>query len=92
MANSDRGDFWEWNDLDAVDVYAVRGLRGGSWGSYDVFGNDLASSSRVGLGSSSERGHFGFRVAMVPEPRSMLMGLALLASGLLGRHRGKTSL
>ena len=70
-----------------------RGQRGGRW--YDVDTN-LASSCHFDNDLLGEGLGVGFRVASsftaVPEPSSMLMGLALLTSGLLGRHRGKTSL
>ena len=85
------GNFWEWNDLDAVSG-SSRGLRGGSW---DNTVNTLASSGRYNIDPSGENDTVGFRVASfaaVPEPRSLLMGLALLTSGLLARNRGKTSL
>jgi formylglycine-generating enzyme required for sulfatase activity len=92
------GNIWEWMETSynwlALTPGSSRGLRGGSC--YDD-GNSLASSNRYGYGPSDEYGGIGFRVASsdfaaVPEPRSLLMGLALLTSGLLARNRGKTSL
>ena len=75
------GNVWEWND--AVSG-SSRGLRGGSWNNF-VF--SLASSLRNDFGPSGENSYFGFRLASVPEPSSLV--LSVLASGvvLLRRKR-----
>ena len=77
------GNVWEWND--AVIAGSSRGLRGGSWLND---GNFLASSARLDLDPSFEfYDLFGFRLASVPEPSSLV--LTMLASGvvLLRRKR-----
>lgn len=66
------GNVWEWNE--AVTDGSDRGLRGGSFGTYDFY---VQSSSRYGLRPIDEMYSFGFRVAEVPEPGT----LALLAIG-----------
>jgi formylglycine-generating enzyme required for sulfatase activity len=75
------GNVWELND--AV-IGSSRGLRGGSWRNYDY---TLASSDRNDLDPSFEDDGFGFRLASVPEPSSLV--LSVLASGvvLLRRKR-----
>jgi sulfatase modifying factor 1 len=77
------GNVVEWND--AVISDSLRGLRGGAWGSLDV--NNLASSSRYGSDPSleSDYGYFGFRLASVPEPSSLV--LTMLASGMMLSRR-----
>jgi formylglycine-generating enzyme len=70
------GNLWEWNE---AIIYSSRGLRGGSWFHFDVH---LQSSFRNLSGPAVEIGYFGFRLASVPEPSSVLMawlaGVALL--------------
>jgi sulfatase modifying factor 1 len=78
--NDQAGNVWEWND--AVISGSSRGLRGGSWG-YVV--STLASSSRYDGDPSVESGDFGFRVASVPEPTSIL--LTMLAGGVMLARR-----
>jgi len=73
------GNVWEWNE--ALISGSYRGIRGGSYGSYD---NDLASSRR-GIGYPfGGRDFIGFRVASVPEPCSLAL---LLIGGLALRNR-----
>ena len=71
------GNVWEWNN-DAV-IGSSRGLRGGSW---DLTMTGLRSSNRDFYNPSSELYDFGFRVATVPEPNtvvSIIVGLGMLA-------------
>ena len=75
------GNVWEWND--AVIDSSLRGLRGGSWGSY--LGSYLASSYRVNYVPSYEFDFIGFRVASVPEPTSVI--LTIFASGMMLTRR-----
>ena len=70
------GNVWEWND--AVISGSSRGLRGGRFNGGEVA---LSASDRNSNGPSGEFGGFGFRVASVPEPTSML--LTMLAGGMM---------
>jgi formylglycine-generating enzyme required for sulfatase activity len=73
------GNVFEWNE--ALIGGSFRGLRGGSWGS---FSGDLLASFRDSFfpaGGSFNDGHFGFRVATVPEPSSAV--LAIVACGIV---------
>ena len=70
------GNVYEWND---AIIDSSRGLRGGSWNYGDGY---LASSFRHGLvPSGGEVDSFGFRVASIPEPTSVV--LTMLAGGML---------
>ena len=77
------GNLREWNDLDGLAPSgSSRGLRGGSW--FDFFAFDLSSSSRGTLDPSFEEIVIGFRLASpvpVPEPSTLVMGLAGIACG-----------
>ena len=74
------GNAWEWND--AVISGSSRGLRGGTWSLSD---SGLASSRRTGSDPSNGGRNFGFRVASVPEPTTVM--LTILASGVLVTRR-----
>jgi formylglycine-generating enzyme required for sulfatase activity len=74
------GNAWEWND--AVVSGTQRGLRGGAW---DYGDYAMVSSFRNYFGPSVPGYLFGFRVASVPEPSSVV--LTLLASGVLATRR-----
>jgi formylglycine-generating enzyme required for sulfatase activity len=74
------GNVWEWND--AVIDGSSRGLRGGSF--YDNV-LDLHSSFRYDFDPLNEGNDFGFRVASVPEPTSLL--LTMLAGGVMLARR-----
>jgi formylglycine-generating enzyme required for sulfatase activity len=78
--NDQAGNVWEWND--AVISGSSRGLRGGSW---DLDVSLLASSYRSSFDPSYEFYDFGFRVASVPEPTSIL--LTMLAGGVMLARR-----
>ncbi len=73
--NDQAGNVWEWND--AVDGLS-RGLRGGSWINGDNNFDSLNSGSDV---PSNGDESFGFRVASVPEPTSLVM--TMLAGGVM---------
>ncbi len=70
------GNVWEWND--AVISGSSRGLRGGAFGNGESF---LRASNRNSSGPTDESVGFGFRVASVPEPTSVL--LTMFAGGLM---------
>lgn len=72
------GNVEEWND--AVISDSKRGTRGGSWvgGSGGI---SLRSSARDKDDPTNESSRYGFRVASVPEPTSLL--LTMLASGMM---------
>jgi len=70
------GNVFEWNDLDA-ESGSVRGLRGGSWGSFE---SNLRSSSRFVFDPSNGLNVVGFRVASVPEPSSILLTMMFTAA------------
>jgi len=76
------GNVWEWNE--AVSGGLFRGLRGASFTSYD--GNGLPATDRHTNYPTLEDNRVGFRVALVPEPTSILL-LALGGVGLLKRRR-----
>ena len=79
------GNVWEWNE--AIIYGSYRGLRGGSFVSYDGRGGDLHASSRSYCYPAHEVYIVGFRVSEVPEPATIcLLGLGSL--GLLRRKRG----
>ena len=81
------GNVWEWEetayDLANDSNTKYRGLRGGGW--YDE-SFDLAATFRDTVSPSSASGNFGFRVASVPEPGTLLLGM-LGTIGLLMRRR-----
>ena len=72
---------WEETDVDLVNdsTSSFRGARGGSW---SLSSSILLSSSRSGGGPTLGQNHFGFRVASIPEPSTLLLG-ALASMGLL---------
>ena len=75
--NDQGGNVWEWND--AVISGSSPGLRGSYWNGLT---GDLASSGRnLSFDASTENDMFGFRVASVPEPTSIL--LSMLAGGMM---------
>lgn len=77
------GNVWEWeeSDLDLVNdsISNHRGLRGSDWGNSS---GNLSASNRGGGNPAFEGLNVGFRVASVPEPSSLLLGV-LGAVGLL---------
>ena len=76
------GNVFQWNDLDGL-AGSSRGLRGGYWGS-DASDLSLSSSSRLTNAPSGEGNIVGFRLASpvaVPEPSTLVMGLAGIACG-----------
>jgi len=77
------GNVWEWEetDFDLVNdsISSDRGRRGGNWGNSASF---LSASRRSGSFPAFNGNFIGFRVASVPEPSSLLLGV-LGAVGLL---------
>ena len=74
------GNVYQWNDLTGA-AGSSRGLRGGGWGSHEVY---LTSSVSNAVGPSGETNVIGFRLASpvaVPEPSTWVMGLAGMACG-----------
>jgi formylglycine-generating enzyme len=74
------GNVWEWNE--AINAGSSRGLRGGSFEQYD--GYLLAAERNAWYAPTVEGYDFGFRLAEVPEPASILI-LAVAGMGLLRR-------
>jgi len=73
------GNVWEWNEaISYYGAYAHRGLRGGAW---DYFHSELRADERAFGGGGST----GFRVALVPEPASLV--LLALSCLLVARRR-----
>jgi sulfatase modifying factor 1 len=80
------GNVLEWNET--LTSSTLRGMRGGGWG---LSGVPLAADFRFQVGPlSKDGGTFGFRVATVPEPSTLVLaGLAGLA--ILSARRRQTS-
>jgi uncharacterized protein (TIGR03382 family) len=79
------GNVYEWNETFTRTIFdnSWRGIRGGSWGSFVA---SLHASNWSDNSSSGDSSTIGFRVASIPEPSSMSLGvLALL--GMLSRRR-----
>ena len=76
------GNVWEWNEVLLFTAAFVegRGMRGKSWWLADYFYPDLRREA--GGHTSDEHDYVGFRVAKVPEPSSLFLGV-LAASALL---------
>jgi sulfatase modifying factor 1 len=74
------GNLWQWNETAIAGPY--RGLRGGSFYNDDSY---LTASYRGYSNPTYVDYFFGFRIAEVPEPATML--LALAGAGLLARRR-----
>ena len=73
------GNVWEWNE----SLFgSVRALRGGSCDGYDYY---LASSYRCDYAPEGGDLNFGFRVAEVPEPATIL----LLSVGIVALRKIK---
>ena len=80
------GNVWEWNE--AIISTSARGLRGGAFNipEYSL----LADYVRIDNGSpTGEFGHVGFRVATVPEPSTVPLGVVAWLGLLLGGIRCK---
>lgn len=77
---------WEMPNDNAFNASSQRGLRGGYWGIDGNFPLDLSSVVRGGVDPGSGNGFVGFRVASIPEPSSMGIGI-LGALGLLKKRR-----
>ena len=86
------GNVWEWEETDGdlangpAPGSSARGIRGGFWSNIS---GDLSSSVRGDFNPSFGFDSFGFRVASIPEPSTLLLG-ALAGIGLMLRRRGLT--
>ena len=79
------GNVWEWNDAVISTLHGDRrGERGGSW----AYGGYALQSSYRNLNGApfDETNDFGFRVASVPEPTSVVLTI-LFSAGLLARRK-----
>lgn len=77
------GNVWEWSETDYAEDGSSRALRGGGYPSYF---HQLSSAYRIYAPPVGEYSDFGFRVALVPEPGTILLvGLASL--GILRKGR-----
>jgi formylglycine-generating enzyme len=65
------GDVWQWNETAVTS--SSRGLRGGS---FNLYSNYLATSTRDDYDPTNEYFNEGFRVASVPEPGSISLLVA----------------
>jgi formylglycine-generating enzyme len=75
------GDVWQWNDT--LIGGSLRVFRGGSW---EFYSNYLASSYRDGRNPDAVFEDLGFRVALVPEPSTLVLAvLAVLIVSLFRR-------
>ena len=88
------GNVYQWNDLDGLAPSgSSRGLRGGSWDYSVAF--YLSSSDSNSAAPSDESNNIGFRRASpvaVPEPSTLVMGLAGIACGgwqMIRRRRAR---
>ncbi len=81
------GNVYQWNDLDGTPG-SSRGLRGGNWNNNSA--SNLSSSDSLTFDPSSEVSLDGFRLASpvtVPEPSTLVMGLAGMACAGWGAWR-----
>ncbi|MDZ4657042.1 MAG: SUMF1/EgtB/PvdO family nonheme iron enzyme [Bythopirellula sp.] len=78
---------WEETDFDLVNgpisSLSPRGVRGGSW--YEV-SSTLLATRRFDSHPTFETADVGFRVASIPEPSTLLLGV-LASAGMLWRRR-----
>jgi sulfatase modifying factor 1 len=77
------GDVFQWNE---ALIYGDRGLRGGV---FDTPAGNLLSSVRADDNPANEGYGVGFRLAMVPEPSSIVLALLGCAGALALRKRLK---
>ncbi len=75
------GNVFEWNE--AVSS-SFRGIRGGAW---DDNAGGLTASNRDFVVPTLEINSFGFRVASIPEPSTLLLGAMATVALLLRRRR-----
>jgi len=84
------GNVWEWEETDGDllnnSAGSTRGLRGSTWAHTQTV--NLSSSHRLGHNATSSGNNLGFRVASVPEPGTLLLGL-LGTMGLLIRRTSR---
>ena len=64
------GDVYHWNEETDINWNGGRGLRSGAWADYS---GSMASSCRYYYSPANEFTDVGFRVAMVPEPGSIVL-------------------
>ena len=77
------GNVWEWNEAVVIYGSPQRGLRGGF---FNDIGINLRASGRMYYSPTNKDYPVGFRVAMVPEPATLLF-LALGALAVVRRRR-----
>ena len=80
------GNLWEWNE-NALSG-SSRGVRGGDFVYTPV--NHLKASGRYNFNPNIKGFNYGFRVASIPEPNTLLLGV-LAGIGLLWRTRALSS-
>ncbi len=79
------GNAWEWEETqfdltnDSIAPGGGRGFRGGAWGVNSSF---MGAANRFNANANNSGAGNGFRVASVPEPSSLVLGV-LAAVGLL---------
>lgn len=72
------GNVWEWNE--ALILGTNRGIRGGSWSNNGFLD---ASVRPTGVGPQDDNNGWGFRLATVPEPGSLILATLASACGFL---------
>jgi formylglycine-generating enzyme required for sulfatase activity len=82
------GNVEEWNESLIIDPFlALRGIRGGSWSDSSTF--YPRASNRTRLQDVVSGPELGFRVATVPEPSTLLLGVLGMIGLLWWRSRRK---
>jgi formylglycine-generating enzyme required for sulfatase activity len=79
------GNVWEWNE--AAVTAPDRSVRGGSYGSHSS--EELRASSRSSERATFEGDFVGFRMATVPEPSTLALGLLAALGGYFVARKGR---
>ena len=80
------GDVWQWNE--SLIATSLRGMRGGAY----VFSSvNMQSSFRAHDTPLDEGSDIGFRLAMVPEPSSIVLALVGCVGGAIALASGSSS-